>query len=239
MIPMSRIHLISGPRNISTALMYAFGNRADMSVVDEPFYAHYLDSHPDIMHPGRDEILAAMSTDYQHIVDTSISADYETPHVFFKNMAHHLDGTDWSFLSEVQNVFLIRDPAQLIASFAQVISEPTLLDIGLGLEWDLFSHVRSLGHAPIVIDSGEVLANPADQLSRLCDRLDIPFDEAMLTWTPGPRAEDGVWAPYWYANVHASSGWERQPTSKRPFPERLRPLWEEAMVYNERLSAWV
>ncbi len=37
-----RIHVWSGPRNVSTALMYSFAQRADTRVVDDPRYAHYL-----------------------------------------------------------------------------------------------------------------------------------------------------------------------------------------------------
>jgi len=234
-----KIHLISGPRNISTALMYAFGNREDMAIVDEPFYAYYLAQHPQLDHPGKEEVLASQSTDYNVVKENIIFGDYPQPYVFFKNMAHHLDGADWSFLKEVQNVFLIRSPKQLIASFAQVIAEPTLLDIGLKLEYDLLQYVLKSGQTPIVIDSNEVLANPEGQLNALCDRLGIPFDTAMLRWAAGPRAEDGVWAKYWYANVHRSTGWKKQKTSEREFPSYLTALLKEAQEYYEKLREWV
>lgn len=236
---MNRIHLISGPRNISTALMYAFGNRTDMAVVDEPFYAYYLSQHPAIDHPGKKEILESQSIDYDNVLNQVILADYDRPSVFFKNMAHHLDGADWSFLDQVQNVFLIRNPAQLIASFAQVLPSPTLLDIGLKLEYDLFQYVLSKDLTPIVLDSNEVLSDPRGQLTTLCKRLGIPFDKAMLQWAAGPRAEDGVWAKHWYDNVHKSTGWEKQKTSSRPFPEAHRALLEEAQVYYNKLKAYL
>jgi hypothetical protein len=46
-----RIALWPGPRNISTAMMRAWGNRADPVVIDEPLYAYYL-KMTGIEHPG-------------------------------------------------------------------------------------------------------------------------------------------------------------------------------------------
>lgn len=234
-----RIHLISGPRNISTALMYAFGNRKDMAVVDEPFYAYYLAQHPQLDHPGKKEVLKSQSIQFDEVLSEVVLGSYPQPFVFIKNMAHHLDGANWSFLREVQNVFLIRNPKQLIASFAQVIAEPTLLDIGLQLEYDLLQYVLRCRQTPIVIDSNEILKDPEGQLRRLCERLGIPFDTAMLRWAAGTRAEDGVWAKYWYTNVHQSTGWKKQKTSEREFPSHLTALLKEAQKYYEGLREWV
>jgi len=232
---MSRIHLISGPRNISTALMYSFGNRPDMSIVDEPFYAYYLHKHPEIDHPGREETLKELPASFDEVIASLIDADYPSPHVFFKNMAHHLDATDLSFTLPLKNVFLIREPKQLIASFAQVIPNPTLLDIGLKLEWEIFSYLKERNGNYVVLNSNEVLKNPKAVLSKLCEQLDLPFAEEMLAWPAGPRPEDGSWAKYWYANVHQSTGFQKQMTSSRPFPERLQPLLNEAQKYYDSL----
>lgn len=233
---MSKIHLISGPRNISTALMYSFGNRADMSIVDEPFYGQYLTTHPEIEHPGKAETLASMSSDFQQVLDTVIRADYPTESVFFKNMAHHMDGHDWSYIKELKNIFLIRDPAQLIASFAQVIPEPTMLDIGLQLEWEIYEYAQSIAAPAVVVDSNNILSDPKAMLEKLCETIGIPFSEEMLHWEAGPRAEDGSWAKYWYENVHKSTGFARQETSDRTFPERLRQLLDEAQGYYNKLA---
>lgn len=232
---MSKIHLISGPRNISTALMYSFGNRADMSIVDEPFYAYYLHQHPELVHPGREEILASMSTDYKEVLETIIDFDYPTDHVFFKNMAHHLYASDWSFIKDLKNIFLIRNPAQLIASFAQVMPKPTMQDIGLKLEWALYEEAQKLGATSIVLDSNALLDQPQKTLTLLCQLLEIPFSDEMLAWEPGPREADGVWAQYWYTNVHKSTGFKTQATSVRPFPKHLKGLLKEATVYYEKL----
>lgn len=215
--------------------MYSFGNRSDMSVVDEPFYGYYLDLHPEIDHPGRADTIEERPTNYNQVLETYFHKDYPTEHVFLKNMAHHLDQGDWSFLVPLKNLFLIRNPKQLIASFAQVIPNPTMLDIGLKLEWEIFQYAQQAGATCVVMDSNEVLKNPKAVLTKMCHQLDIPFSEEMLTWTAGARPEDGSWAKYWYANVHKSTGWQKQKTSSRPFPERLQPLLDEAQGYYDKL----
>jgi len=232
---MKRIHLISGPRNISTALMYSFGNRRDTAIVDEPLYASYLNRHEDIIHPGREEILDSQSQNAQEVIDKVFGGLYEQPILFIKNMAHHLDDLDWSFILEMDNVFLIRDPKQLIASFAQVIEEPTLLDIGIEIEYRIFQYLQDHGKPTVVIDSNEVLKNPEYVLGKLCKQLGIPFDNNMISWKKGAREEDGVWAKYWYKNVHQSTGFIKQKSSDRPLPDRLLPLLNQAQKYYDLL----
>jgi len=233
---LKRIHLISGPRNISTALMYSFGNRKDTVVVDEPLYANYLNNHPEIVHPGKEDILKSQSHDFDEVLQNVLLGEYKSDVVFIKNMAHHLDQQDWTFLSEMTNVFLIREPKRLIASFAQVIPNPTLLDIGLGLEFDIFKYLESCNQPIIVLDSHEVLKSPRKVLSKLCDQIGISFDEEMLSWPAGSRKEDGCWAKYWYTNVHKSTGFTQNKISNHPFPDHLNELLEEATVYYNKLK---
>ncbi len=233
---MNKIHLISGPRNLSTALMYSFGNRADTAIVDEPFYGYYLDSYPHIDHPGREEVIAEMETDPQVIIKSLKSDNYKQEHLFIKNMAHHMRGLDLSLFGGMKQLFLIRDPAQLIASFAQVIPEPTMEDLGLETEADILDELQRHNQPFCVLNSGELLKDPTGVLNKLCAILDMPFSEEMLQWPAGPRKEDGVWAKYWYASVHQSTGFAKQPSSSRPFPERLRPLLRKAMIPYERLN---
>ena len=232
-----RINLISGPRNISTALMYSFGNRKDTSIVDEPMYAHYLHSHPQVIHPSGKEIQMSQSTNLDQVLSDVIFGDYPNPIVFLKNMAHHFHGIDWFFLTRLKNVFLIRSPERLIASFAKVIPNPTMLDIGLKLEYDIFNYLKSSDQSVCVLDSGEVLKNPRAVLSQLCDFLEIDMDEDMLEWQAGPRAEDGIWAKHWYANVHKSTGFKSPPVHPVDFPPYLKPLLDEALHYYDLLYA--
>lgn len=234
---MRRIHLISGPRNISTALMYSFGNRKDTAIVDEPLYASYLYSHPNINHPGRNEVLKSQAHNANEVLEKVFFGDYSEPNLFIKNMAHHMDDLDWSFLLDLDNLFLVRSPKQLIASFAQVISEPTLLDIGIEIEYRIFQFLVENGEKTIVLDSNEVLKNPEFVLKTLCQKLGIAFDDSMLHWSAGAREEDGIWAKYWYKNVHQSTGFVRQESSNRELPDRLLPLLNQAQKYYDLLCA--
>ncbi len=232
------INLISGPRNISTALMYSFAQHSKIKVIDEPFYAYYL-TKTGIDHPGREETIASMSSDPQQVLSHIQSLKKLHEIVFIKNMAHHHIGLDWDYLNKMNNIFLIRDPKQLIASFAQVIHQPTLQDIGLKEEAELLDHVATnCAIPPIVIDSKDVLSNPEKKLSSLCAELEIPFESAMLSWEKGAIAEDGSWAKYWYKNVHGSTGFAKQKTSERPLPERCIDLLQEALPYYEKLKKY-
>ncbi|HEY5744562.1 MAG TPA: sulfotransferase family protein [Chryseolinea sp.] len=230
---MIRINLISGPRNISTALMYSFAQRSDTTVLDEPFYAFYL-HESGVYHPGKEDVLKAQPLDYEEVYAT-LYQEWEKPVLFIKNMAHHLELMDEALLAGLTNVFLIRNPRQIIASYAQVIEAPTLRDIGIEYQASLFKRLKANGQDPVVLDSAEVVAHPTAILSQLCRRVGLPFEEAMLQWPAGPKSYDGVWAPHWYANVHRSTGFEQQTTSSRPLPRSLESLNDTAQRYYEML----
>jgi hypothetical protein len=204
-----RIAMWSGPRNISTAMMRAFGNRADTAVVDEPYYAAYL-AATGLDHPMRAEVLASQPHDPAAVErGLAAAAAAGTAAIQYeKHMTHHmLAGFDRSFLAGVASAFLIRRPENVLASYARKRGGATLADIGLVEQWELFQAIADrLGHAPPVVDATDVANAPRDVLTRLCAALAIPFDPAMLTWPPGRRATDGVWAPHWYHAVEASTG---------------------------------
>ena len=230
------IHLISGPRNISTALMYSFGNRPDMDIIDEPYYGYYLKTFTYIEHPGKEEVLQTMALEPSEIQTALDQHNLDNHSLFIKNMAHHMEGLDWDMCANYYNLFLIRNPKQLIASFAQVIKEPTMQDIGLRLEFEILEYLNEKGYAFTVVDSNDILKDPKLMLTELCDRIGIEFKKEMLNWESGPRKEDGCWAKYWYANVHQSTGFSKQKTSSREFPKRLQPLLDEANFYYEKLK---
>jgi len=218
------INLWSGPRNISTATMYAFAQRADTRVYDEPLYAHYLSvTDADEYHPEAEEILATMENDGQKVVQM-MEGDHGKPIVFFKQMTHHLVELDWSFMKNMTNIILTRDPKEMLPSYAKQVARPTMRDVGYAAHLELADYLRSIGQPVIVLDAKRVLENPEKVLTALCQKIEIPFDSAMLKWTAGPRSEDGVWAKYWYKSVHESTGFAAYQKKIAPFPASLEPL---------------
>jgi len=216
--------------------MYAWANRADTLVIDEPMYAYYLKKTGIDYHPGTKEILAALPHEWSHVIDDLIFPTIEEDIYFIKGMAHHYLDDDLSFLLQLKNVFLIRDPKQLISSFSKVIEQPTMEDIGLKREWELYNYLVERGHNPLVLDSNQVLSNPEMELRKLCKYVGVDFDFKMLSWEAGAIAEDGVWAPYWYANVWKSTGWRAPDNSKRELNNSLLPLYEESLLYYNKLK---
>lgn len=231
-----RVCIWSGPRNISTALMYSFAQRSDTTVVDEPLYAHYLSTTEAYnYHPGADEVLITQENDGASVVRNVILGRYPTPIVFFKQMVHHLVNLDWDFLDQTINVLLTRDPREMLPSYAKNVEQPRLGDTGYADLVRLLDYLRARGQSPPVLDSKQVLLNPRRVLARLCAQIGIPFDEVMLSWEPGPRAEDGVWARYWYQSVHRSTGFQKYKAKTEPFPPDLEPLLAECRPYYDEL----
>ncbi|MGR6088123.1 MAG: sulfotransferase-like domain-containing protein [Arcticibacter sp.] len=230
-----RICLWSGPRNISTALMYAFAQRPDTKVYDEPLYGYYLKTTPaKEYHPGADEVMDSIECDPQKVVDMMMGP-HETPVVFFKNMGHHLGDIDRSFMASSYNLILTRHPAQVIESFAKEIPNPSLLDVGFRAQAELLDDLIRMGAKTSVIDSNQILKDPMGSLSKLCVQMGVPFYKEMLHWEAGPRPEDGVWARHWYANVHASTGFGTYIEKPLTVASHLEPLLQECMPYYNRL----
>ncbi len=231
-----RVCLWSGPRNVSTALMYSFAQRPDTRVVDEPLYAHYL-RVSGAPHPGRDEVLAACDTDGERVVREVIFGPSDQAVLFFKQMAHHLVDLDLTFLERTTNVLLIRHPAEVLSSLVHQIPDPGLEDTGVARQCKLLERFEALGQQAPVVDSRELLLDPPGVLRQLCEWLGIPFLPQMLSWEAGARPEDGLWAPHWYSNVHRSTGFLPYRPKTGAFPERLQPLLEESRPYYDRLFA--
>jgi hypothetical protein len=232
-----RLAMWSGPRNISTAMMRAWENRGDCYVSDEPLYAHYL-AQTGSDHPAADEVIAAGETDWRKVAAQLTGAVPEAKAIWYqKHMSHHLlleITHDW--IHQLTNVFLIRDPTHVVASYIKSRATVTSADIGLQQEAQLFDEVaQRLGRAPPVIDAGEFLKAPEAHLRALCHHLGIEFTERMLHWPKGPRASDGIWAPHWYAGVWQSTGFEAwRPSEVKLSGDPLRAA-QEARPWYERL----
>jgi hypothetical protein len=236
-----RIAMWSGPRNISTAMMRSFENRPDTAVIDEPFYAAYL-QETGLIHPMRDEVLASQSTDWQRVVDGLLGPiPGDQPIYYQKHMTQHMlpsIGRDW--IGQCHNAFLIRAPERVLTSYTEKRSEVTLADIGFVQQRELFDREADrLGQAPPVIESADVLRDPRGTLTALCKALGIPFSDNMLRWPAGRRESDGVWAPAWYDAVEKSTGFGApREKSATPLRDDLRAIADAARPHYERLATF-
>jgi len=236
MIGTKKICLWSGPRNISTALMYSFAQRPDTIVFDEPLYGYYLkETIAKEYHPDAELVMHSMQCNGNQVIDFMMG-NFSSQVVFFKNMCHHLLELDRKFMNDTINVILTRHPAQVITSFAKEIPNPSLLDIGIKTQAELLEELIKENANVVVIDSHELLKSPATYLSLLCDRLGIPFYENMLTWEKGAKSYDGCWASHWYENVHRSSGFQVYEEKSEVVPEHLSSLLHEALPHFLKLK---
>lgn len=216
--------------------MYSFAQRSDTQVFDEPLYAFYLKNGNAIdYHPGASEILKDMENSGEKVVQMMLG-QHTKPVVFFKHMTHHLLDLNRDFLQETHNIILTRDPKEMLPSFAKVIDKPSMKDVGYSDHIELLKHLEAKGEKPLVLEAETVLRNPERILKKLCAALAIPFDTGMLQWVAGPRSEDGVWAPYWYTNVHKSTGFQKYIPKTEPFPDHLLPLYEACLPHYLQLK---
>ena len=227
-----RIAMWSGPRNLSTAMMYAFGNRADFAVWDEPFYAAYL-KKTSIDHPLSAEIIAAHEGDPVKVAARCLDTiPNEKQHFYMKHMPHHvIDGIPLDWARSCTNIHLIRHPAWVIASYAAKREQVTVTDLGFGQQAEMFDKIGGT-----VIDSSDIRNDPEEMLHLLCDVIGIDFDPAMLHWAAGSRSDDGVWAKHWYNAVHKSTCFAG---AEGPLPEltgRDAELLAQSLPHYERLE---
>lgn len=233
-----RIAMWSGPRNLSTALMYAFGNRADFAIVDEPFYAAYL-AQSGLDHPMRSEVLADQPNDPADVIAAMLAPlPKARPHVYHKHMTQHMTaGIPRDWMRDVVNVFLIRHPARVVASFTAKFENPNLEDLGFVQQAELYDHVQALGQSAFVIEAADIRADPEGMLRRLCTALCLGFDPAMLSWPAGGHACDGVWASHWYGAVHRSTGFAGPETALPELHGAVADLAAQGMLAYNRLAA--
>ena len=238
MPPAKRIAMWSGPRNISTALLRSWGSRPDTFVCDEPFYAHYL-LRTGLPHPGADEVIASQENDWSKVAAWLLGPVPDGKAIFYqKHMAHHLlPDLDRGWLAEVSNCFLIREPREMLTSLIHFIPRPTLSDTGLPQQIEIFAAMQARGGRPPVIDARDVLEDPRGVLSALCDALEVVFDERMLSWEPGLRDTDGVWARHWYGQVAKTTTFGRYQPKNEPLPKELSPLLAECEALYKRLHS--
>ena len=229
----------SGPRNLSTAMMVSFAQRNDCAVVDEPFYAAYLQA-TGLEHPLFQEIIDDGVVDSKAVADYCVDAPPKSKQVFYqKHMTHHMiPEFDREWMAKVTNVFLIRDPLKVIASYNIKRENPNLADIGVAEQLDIFDRVCEMtGEVPVVVDSADILSNPELMLRKLCSALGLDFDPKMLSWTAGPKSYDGIWAKHWYGSVWESTGFGKPSNSNPVIPQSLHDLAQEAQAHFDKIKA--
>jgi hypothetical protein len=233
-----RIAMWSGPRNISTAMMRAWENRADTLVVDEPLYACYLKGTGK-KHPGADEVIAAGETDWRRVVSRLTKEPLPAgKRIFFqKHMTHHLlPGTNREWIVDLTNCFLIRDPREVILSYIKKNADPAMEDLGFVQQCEIFDFVRErINSTPPVLDARDVLENPEQSLRLLCEAIGVEFDKRMLSWPAGFRDTDGIWAKHWYPEVARSTSFRPYKSSEGVVPERLRAIEARCRECYEKL----
>lgn len=234
-----RIAMWSGPRNISTAMMRAWENRPDTFVTDEPFYAHYL-ANTDTEHPGQQEILTSQPNNWQDVVNDCLTSTQTGCSIHYqKHMTHHvLPHIPLDWLAELTNIFLIRAPDAVVASYSKSRPDLTASDLGFVQQARLFNSVKdSLGEAPLVIDSVRLLQKPDQALILLCEHCGIEFDSNMLHWPAGKRTSDGAWAPYWYASVEASTGFGApRPQQSITLDKKQQQIADQCQPFYESMA---
>jgi len=237
MIQPVRIAMWSGPRNISTAMMRAWGNRLDTFVIDEPFYAYYL-STTGKKHPGADQVIATGENDWRRVIAQLTGAIPNGKRIFFqKQMTHHLlPEVDREWLGAVTNCFLIRDPDEVITSYIKKREDPALPDLGFMQQAEIFDFVRTrTTSAPPVVDAKDVLEHPERMLRLLCAAVGVEFSESMLSWPPGLRETDGVWASHWYGEVAKTTSFQPYRPRGVKVPARLREIHDRCRECYDRL----
>ncbi|MEQ9260264.1 MAG: HAD family hydrolase [Roseovarius sp.] len=227
-----RIAMWSGPRNLSTAMMYAFAARGDCAVVDEPFYAAYL-ARTGLNHPMREEILASQPQEPEEVIGALLGpVPGKKPHFYQKHMTQHmLPEISRGWIGDVTNVFLIRHPARVAASFSAKYEAPTLADIGFVQQFELYEQLKREAKSPVVIDSADIRRDPERMLRRLCEAIGLAWTPAMLSWPEGGHPDDGIWAAHWYEAVHRSTGFAPAEGSLPELDAAQAALSDAAMPY--------
>ena len=226
----------SGPRNLSTALMYSFGSRDDFEIIDEPFYANYL-IETGLCHPMREEIILSQSESVPGVID-NLTRDRSIigKNLYQKHMTQHMVCSvprDW--LDQVKHVFLLRHPARVISSFAKKHNKISEEDIGCKKQVELFSEITKRGLDPIVVNSEDIRKKPEEILTKLCNRINLGFQKSMLSWPKGGNKKDGVWASHWYGSAHKSAGFSGPENNLPNLKGRNANLVEASMPHYSSL----
>ena len=204
--------------------MYSFNSRPETRVVDEPTYAHYV-STTGAKRPYEKELFASQNRDGRVVLatlrDDVVSARAKGEMVYVKHIAK-LCTAPSGFIEEAcetallqgsgRAFILVRDPRRVLRSWTRVLPA-SLEESGFpGVEAAFDTLMRmTAGKGVAVVDAQAIAEKPRETLQRLCEVLDIAWDERMLAWERGGIPEDGCWASYWYTRVHESTCFQSAP----------------------------
>ncbi len=235
-----RIAMWSGPRNISTAMMRSFGSRSDCAVTDEPFYGAFLKT-TGMRQPMADEIIASMDINWSSVAKAMNGSVPEGKTLWYqKHMPHHMvDKISIADFPDHRHAFLIRDPGHVVASYAAKRVEVTPDDLGYERQLQYLEQAAQMtGALPIVLDSADILQNPEGYLKASCEALGIAWDAAMLSWKPGMRDTDGIWASHWYNRVVDTTTFAPPKETTPALSDAQQRVADDCRKFYNRLSAY-
>jgi hypothetical protein len=195
--------LWSAPRCRSTAFARMMAERGDYTVLHEPF-SHLVNFGESIVGPATvrssHELIPALRR---------LAADGP---LFFKDTTdfnYPFLLADQSFLAEPAHTFLIRHPAEAIASHYAM--HPGLQRDEIGFAWlaEIYDSVaRVTGRPPVVIDSDDLVTRPHETVQAYCAAAGIPFLPQALSWQPR-MLEDWQRTSKWHTTASETSGFVR------------------------------
>ncbi|RII13394.1 hypothetical protein DSC45_23880 [Streptomyces sp. YIM 130001] len=194
------------PRSRSTAFFRMMTERGDFHVLHEPF--------SNLAEFGSVEV-GDLTVRKESELTSAIRELSRSEPVFFKDTTDErypalLD--DEAFLGrDATHTFIIRHPAQTIASYHALNPEVRLHQIGAEAQFEIYQAVaeRSSG-PPVVFDSSDLVADAPGLVAAYCAAVGIPFLPDALNWRPGERDE---WhrTSRWHADASASAGFRTTP----------------------------
>jgi hypothetical protein len=195
--------LWSAPRSRSTAFAAMMSARGDYTVLHEPF------SH--VKNFGEAEVDSRIVTTEDELIPALRQLAHAGP-VFFKDTTDfHYPGllANRGFLTETVHTFLVRQPADAIASHYRM--HPALARDEIGFAWlaEIYDAVAAAtGRTPIVIDSDDLVERPRETVRTYCQAIGIPFLEHALSWQPGMRE---AWrrTARWHEGASQTAGFVR------------------------------
>lgn len=243
-----RIAMWSPPRARSTMMMRVF-EALGCAVFDEPFYPYWLKTLNKVNDPGFKAAINNHDTDWRSIIDLVLGPIPEDRVWYYqKHMAiHMLDEVDLTWMNQVRNCFLIRNPAEVIVSMAefrnlkpgesQGVEEAARL-VGIPQLRRIFDLAcETCGGIPPIIDANDVLDNPTRVLGGFCDAIGMDFiPDKPIRWEPGRHKYDGAWADAWYGKVYKTTCLEPYKPKQLTVAPELQAVVDYCMPVYEHIA---